>query len=140
MSQLNPYLSFNGNCREAMEFYRDSLGGELSIQTIEEANMSGDFPDMKDKIMHSALLKNGSVLLMASDFLGPGSLVSGNNISLTLNCDSEDEVNNLFSKLSDGGHITHPPKEEFWGGVYADFADKYGINWMLNYQKTPMQI
>jgi PhnB protein len=92
-------------------------------------------PEMKDKVMHSTLMKEGVVLLMASDMMG-SELKTGNSITLMIDCSSEDEIRTLFSKLSEGGNVTHQLKEEFWGGLFGHFVDKYGILWMLNYQKN----
>lgn len=134
---LNPYLTFEGNCREAMTFYKDCLGGELTMQTVGESPACKDMPsENQEKIMHAALMKNGTVLLMASDDLGPEKVVRGNNISLSLQCTSDEEINSLFPKLAEGGKITMPLAEQFWGGRFGMLTDQFGMNWMMNHQKT----
>jgi PhnB protein len=138
MAQLNPYIRFDGNCRAALNFYKDCLGGELSIMTIGESPMGKELPDKKDEVMHGALMKNKQMLLMGADMIGAEGLSRGNDITISLDCADEGEINTLFSKLSAGGKVTHPLKEEFWGGIYGDFTDKYGVSWLLNYQKKPM--
>lgn len=133
MAQLNPYLRFNGNCREAMSFYKECLGGELTIQTVGESPMASQMPEAKDLIMHSALKKEGFTL-MASDMIEPGKIVKGNNISLSISGADEKEIKTYFSKLSLGGKVTHALKEEFFG-LYGDLVDKFGIKWMFESDK-----
>jgi PhnB protein len=130
MTQLNPYLTFNGNCREAMEFYKQCLGGELSLQTFAESPMGDQTPaDMRNNVMHSLLKKDG-IVLMASDMMGPGELTKGNAITLCINGGTKEELQGFFTKLSEGGTVSHPLKEEFFG-TYGDLTDKFGINWMF---------
>lgn len=135
MAQINAYLTFDDNCREAMEFYKECLGGELFIQTLGESPVAEQMPGAsKDSIMHASLTKN-SLVLMASDMMGKEKLIQGNNVSLSLNCENEEEINTLFNKLSAGGQITMPLGEQFWGAIFGMFTDKFGIHWMLNYDK-----
>ena len=91
-------------------------------------------PEARNKIMHASLTRD-SLALMASDMMGEDRLVKGNTISLLLNCSSKDEIETWFSKLSKGGKVHHPLKEEFWGSVFGDFTDKFGMRWMLNWDK-----
>jgi PhnB protein len=135
MPQIVPYLTFGGNCREAMTFYKQALGGDLNIQTVGESPMAQQMPPEAHKnVMHSALT-NGTMNLYASDQMGSDGITPGNTITLLINCTSEAEINSLFSKLSAGGKVVHPLKEEFWGSIYGDFSDKFGIRWMMNWDK-----
>ena len=96
MTQINAYLNFNGNCREAMTFYQQCLGGELTLQTIEGSTVEAQCPAaMKDQILHASLLKE-SLVLMASDMTGPDGFIKGNTIALSLNCSSEKEIKTFF--------------------------------------------
>jgi len=134
MTQINAYLHFNGNCREAMTFYQGCLGGKLALQTVGESPMAGQMPAAAQKnILHAALTHDG-ITLMGSDMIGPEGVKKGNIVSLTLVCSSKEEIVTFFSKLSAGGKVAHPLKEEFFG-TYGDLTDKYGINWMFNYEK-----
>jgi PhnB protein len=136
MTQINAYVGFNGQCREAMAFYQGCIGGDLTIQTVGESPMAGQCPAaMHGQVMHSSLAK-GPLLLMGSDMTDPGGFTKGNNIALSLNCSSDDEINDFFSKLSAGGHIIDPLKVQFWGGTFGVFTDKFGIRWMLHYDKN----
>jgi PhnB protein len=132
--QLNPYLFFDGNCRDAMNFYKDALNAELKMQTVGETPAASQMPpETHTRIMHAVLSKGGP-FLMASDMMGP-ELERGNGVSLTLNCNSEEEIKSVFEKLSMGGKVTSPLKTEFWGGTFGQFTDKFGIMWMLSYEK-----
>jgi PhnB protein len=136
MTQINAYLNFNGNCREAMHFYKDCLGGELTLQTVEDSPIEEQCPAaMKNQILHSSLTK-GALLLMGSDMVGPDGYIKGNTIALSLNCSSEDEINTFYTKLSAGGKIIDPLKVQFWGAMFGVFNDKYGTRWMLMYDKN----
>jgi len=134
MKQINAYLHFNGNCREAMTFYKECLGGELTLTTVGESPMTAQMPEMKDMIMHSVLKKDGLVL-MASDTMEPEGATKGNTISLCLIGANAEELKPIFSKLSKGGKVTHELKEEFFG-TYGDLTDKFGIDWMFQADST----
>jgi len=135
MTQINAYLNFNGNCRDAMTFYKNCLGGELMLQTVEGSPIEAQCPaGLKHQILHSSLTKN-ALILMGSDMVGPGGLKEGNNISLSLSCSSEEEANNYFSNLADGGRIQEDLKLQFWGAMFGVVNDKFGITWMLTYHK-----
>jgi PhnB protein len=136
MTQINAYLNFDGTCREAMTFYKDCLGGELTLQTIEGSPFEPQCPAaIKHHIMH-ATLTNGALLLMGSDMTGPDGLQKGNNVSLSLNCSTEEEINRFFSVLSESGKIHEPLRDQFWGAIFGCVTDKFGIRWMLNYDKN----
>ena len=137
MTQINAYVSFSGNCREAMTFYKECLGGELTLQTVGGSPIEAQCPAaMKDQILHSTLMKDGSLLLMGSDMVAPDGFIKGNNIALSVNCSSEGEINEFFSSLSASGKIIDPLKEQFWGAIFGVLTDKFGIRWMFNYDKN----
>lgn len=135
MTQLTAYLHFNGNCREAMTFYQECLGGELVLLPISDSPMAGDFPaDKKDQILH-ADLRLGSFMLMGDDLhVGPGDVI-GHAVSLMLECGSEAEITDLFAKLSAGGEVLHPLEHTFWNSLFGDFTDQFGFHWFLNFSK-----
>ena len=135
MTQINAYLSFSGNCREALAFYKVCLGGALSLQTVAGSPMEAGCPGaMKHQILHGSLTRNG-LILMGSDMVGPEGLMKGNNISLSLSCSSEREINQFFSALSEGGKVIEPLKLQFWGAMFGVLTDKFGIRWMLTYEE-----
>ena len=132
--QVNPYLTFNGNCREAMCFYQECLGGDLLFQTIGESPLSGELPEqVKNLILHATLIK-GKLIIMASDVVGEDGLLQGNTVVLLLHCNSEKEIKNCYKKLSRGGVQHCPVETNFYGALHGNLTDKYGYNWMLNYQ------
>lgn len=104
------------------------------MQTVGESPMADQMPDAKEDILHARLGK-GDLVLMASDMCGPEELVQGNTISLSLNCGSEDEIRMYFSALSSGGKITMPLADQFWGAIFGQLTDKFGMKWMFNYEK-----
>jgi PhnB protein len=134
MANLSPYLHFNGNCREAMTFYKQCLGGELNLMSMGESPMGNKVPpEQKNRIMHSTL-KNGSFQIMAADMMGPDPTTGGTALSLSLEFDNNNELDSVFKKLSAGGKVRHAPKEEFFG-YYADLTDRFGFDWMLVHAK-----
>jgi len=131
-TRINPYLNFNGNCREAMTFYRDCLGGKLMLQVIADSPAAAHMPpEAHQNIMH-AVLQRDELIIMGSDMIGDG-LKEGNSVALMLDCSSEDEIYSLYDKLSAGGQPTHPLKEEFWGAIFGNLNDKFGNSWLLNF-------
>jgi PhnB protein len=136
MSSIHSYLTFNGNCREAMNFYKKCLGGELVLQTIGESPMADKMPSkMKESILHSKLTK-GDLILMASDMVGENGLIKGNAVSLMLNCNSEEEIKTYYVNLSADGQATHPLEISFWGALFGDLTDKFGNQWLLHFDNN----
>lgn len=134
MKQICVYLTFNGNCREAMLFYRECLGGELSFQTIGESLLSDDMPPtMRNTILH-ATLKKDNFMIMATDMVGDEGLIKGNAVSLMLHCASEKEARDRYVKLSRGGRQVQPLEINFWGALFGNLTDRFGNHWVLNYQ------
>jgi PhnB protein len=133
MARLHPYLNFDKNCRQAMNFYKDCFGGELFLQTVGESpEMAAQMPpEWKDCIIH-ATLTSGDLVLMASD-LNRNERVEGNTVHLIVNCKSEEEINQFFSKMSDGAEIIEPVADVPWGAKYGELRDKFGKYWMFNY-------
>jgi len=136
MSNIVSYLSFPGNCREAMSFYKECLGGELTMQTVAESPMAGQMPaEMGQHIMHSSL-RSGGLTVMASDM--NNNFIPGNAVNLCIVCDSEEELNTYFNKLSEGGTVNHPVSK-FFAGTMGDLTDRFGINWMFYYGENAQQ-
>jgi PhnB protein len=135
MKSFNAYLIFNGNCRQAMEFYAKSLGADLQLMTYGQGPSGGpgcEIPEhAKDKIMHAHLQK-GTAVLMASDGRPDQPATIGNNLWVSLDCENLQEIEKAFSALSDGASITMPLQGTFWAARFAMLTDKFGTNWMLN--------
>jgi PhnB protein len=126
---LNAYLMFDGNCREAMTFYQSLFGGTLKSMTFGEVDDSCP-KAMRDSIMHSSLTTEELVLL-GSDNPEPKPLGSG-NISLALNGSDEQRLTQIFNKLSEEGKIVIPLERQMWGDLFGVVSDRFGIDWMVN--------
>lgn len=133
--QLTPYLSFDGNAKQALEFYKEVLGGEIiGLQTFGEADYPTP-PEADNRVMHAKLSK-GDISLMFSDTFPGQSVVIGTNISLTLEPESDEEIQSLYDALRKGGKALTELEDTFWGAKYARVQDQFGIIWELNYQKS----
>ena len=144
MATVNVYLTFNGNCLEAFNFYKSIFGGEFPY--------TGRFKDMPpqegvpplteefgEKIMHISLPISSETMLMGSDIGGPwaSNFIHGNNFSISVNTESAQEADKLYKGLSEGGHATMPMSKTFWGSYFGMLSDKFGINWMVSFDETP---
>jgi PhnB protein len=137
MKALNTYLNFDGTTGQAMKFYQQCLGGDLHLMPFSE--VPGDYPkEAKDRIMH-ARLAVGPLTLMASDIMPGMQFHQGNNFSICLDCESNEEIERLFSALGNGGKTTMPLHDAFWGARFGMVADKFGISWMFNFEKPRQQ-
>lgn len=132
MARLNSYLNFNDQCREAMNFYKDCLGGELTFTTIGESPMASQMPpSMKDAILHASLTI-GNNMLMGSD-MRRKQVTESDGISLCLNCDSGEEITEFYNNISKGGTVKEPLNEMPGGAKIGVVTDKYGKSWMFYY-------
>lgn len=136
MASLNCYITFNGNCKEAMMFYHQCLGGNLEMRFLRDSPMGINFPEsMGDFILHSSL-KNGSMALLGTDIAEFGDFSKGSAVSIFVNCHSETEAHEIFNKLMAESIRYEPLSQTFWGDWYASVTDKFGISWMLFCEKT----
>ncbi len=127
---LNPYLNFNGNTAEAMKFYHSVLGGDLTMQTFEDAKMAAT-PEMKSMIVH-ALLKNDALTFMASDTQPSMKATFGSNVHLSISGGDSERLTKIFNGLAQGGTVTMPLAKQFWGDTFGMLTDKFGVHWMVN--------
>ncbi|MEO9885558.1 MAG: VOC family protein [Balneola sp.] len=130
MKWISPYLFFQGNCEEAITFYKNCLGGELAVQRFGDTEMPVE-ESYKDKIMH-AELTIGDLKIMFSDGAPHKEITSGDNIQLNLGFDDEEELEKVFKKLAEGGTITMPLEVTFWQAKFGMLVDKFGVRWMVN--------
>ncbi|GAA4562590.1 VOC family protein [Planotetraspora kaengkrachanensis] len=129
-SRLNPYISFAGNARQAMEFYKDVFGGTLVLNTYGNFGMQ-DSPDA-EKIMHGMLETDSGFTLMGAD-APPGMEPDfGNNISVSLSGDDAGELRGYWERLSGGGTVSVPLEKQMWGDAFGMCVDRFGITWMVN--------
>ncbi len=132
-ARLNPYITFAGNAREAMEFYQAALGGELEVNTFDEYGDAG--PD-GDKIMHANLETPDGFTLMASDTPPGMESPSGSSITVSLSGEDAEKLRGYWEKLTEGAEITMPLEQQVWGDEFGQFTDRFGIQWMVNITGT----
>ena len=128
-SRLNPYLTFDGNAREALDFYQRIFGGEVAVNTFAEF---GGPPETAEQIMHGILETDNGFTLMAAD-PAPGQTISpGNNFSVSLSGDDTDLLRGYWAELADAGTVTVPLEKQMWGDEFGMCVDRFGIAWMVN--------
>ena len=138
---VNAYVNFNGNCEEAFNFYRSVFGGNFAYfgRFKDVPSMDGNPVPAADadKIMHVSLPISKETILMGSDFSSsmPYPYAAGNNFGLSIAVGSRKDADRIFGGLSAGGKVTMPMADTFWGAYFGMFTDKYGVNWMVNYDK-----
>jgi PhnB protein len=138
MAQINPYIHFNGNAEEAFTFYKSVFGGEfISLSRFKDfPNPEYPFPeDEAEKIMHIALPIGKNSILMGSDtpqFLGKHN-ENETRSKISISAETKDEADQLFNRLSRGGKIEIPITDSPWGSYFGMFRDKYGIEWMVDF-------
>lgn len=125
---LNPYLHFAGTARDAITFYQSVFGGELSVNTFGEMGLEGD---QAEQVMH-AQLDAPDLVIMASDTPPGETLTAGGTVTLSLSGDDDAKLRGWFDALSDGGEVHVPLAKQMWGDVFGQFADKYGVVWLVN--------
>lgn len=132
-TRLNPYLHFHGNAREAMEFYRGALGGDLTVTTFGEGGVPHD-PADADKVMHAQLERGDGQALMAADSPtgqpGGGSGFSG--VSMSLSGEDEAELTGSWQKLQEGATVLQPLEAAPWGDTFGMLTDRFGVTWFVN--------
>jgi PhnB protein len=128
-TRLNPYISFGDNAREAMTFYQQALGGELTINTFGEY---GDTSDSANLVMHSTLETEDGLTLMAADTPPGMEQRAGNNITVSLSGDDADTLRHRFEALAEGGTIGTPLEKQVWGDEFGQLTDRFGIGWLVN--------
>jgi len=135
-TRLNPYISFKDNAKQALAFYQSVFGGELTMSTFSEAGMPVD-PTEKDLIMHGQLISPNDLVLMAADTPSHMTRNPGDNITVSLSGEDEDELAGYWHKLTDGATITAPLDKAPWGDTFGMLTDKFGTNWMVNIAGSP---
>jgi PhnB protein len=140
MASVNAYVNYDGNCGQAFDFYKSVFGGDFQAK-MKFADMPGTeamSARERDLVMHVALPIGKSAVLMGSDWpshLGP--MVRGNSFSVAIAAESQAEADKLFQGLSAGGQVTMPMSDAPWGAYFGMFTDKFGIQWLVNFEKKP---
>ncbi|MDR0229166.1 MAG: VOC family protein [Flavobacteriaceae bacterium] len=140
MATTNTYLTFDGNCEEAFNFYKSVFGGEfMYIGRFGEIPSTPEFTipeEDKNKIMHVSLPIGQSILMGSDTSCGnPNPVIQGNNFSVSVATDTQEEADDLFAKLAIGGTVIMPIEDMFWGDYFGMILDKFGIQWMVNFSR-----
>ena len=130
MRDIVAYLNFDGNCEEAMTFYASAL--VVPLELMKFADMPECPPVAEKRIMHARITK-GPVVLMASDTMPGMPLHQGNNFSISVQCESAHEIDSFFAALGEGGKVTMPLQDQFWGARFGMLTDRFGVQWMFNF-------
>ena len=135
MKSLDAFLTFDGTFREARTFYSDARGASLDMM---DASQGPCAPEDAGRILHARICK-GNLRLMASDTMStmPQQIKMGNNFTLSLDCENTEEQDDAFARLSSGGTVRMALQDTFWGARFGMLTDKFGVAWMLNFDKTP---
>lgn len=128
---LNPYLNFDGNAREAMEFYEGVFGGKLNVATFADYHAASD-PSEDDLVMHADLEGSRGIRFMAADTPKRMKFEPGTNISMSLSGEDEAELRGYFDKLSQGGTVMMPLEKAQWGDMFGMCTDRFGVRWLVN--------
>jgi PhnB protein len=129
-SRLNPYISFDGTARQALEFYESVFGGELALNTYGQSG-APDAPEA-DKIMHGMLTADNGFTLMGADMPPGKEYKRGNTTAISLSGDDDEELRGYWTRLSDGGTVSVPLEKQMWGDVFGMCTDRFGVDWMVN--------
>ena len=129
-SRLNPYISFDGDAREALEFYKSVFGGELSLSTFGE--LGGQDTPNPDKIMHGMIETDSGFTLMCADTPPGMEHEPGNNFAVSLSGDDGDELRGYWEQLTGDGIVTVALEKQVWGDEFGMCVDRFGISWMVN--------
>ena len=141
MATVNIYLTFNGNCEEAFNFYQSVFGGEIPymgrFKDMPPGEDSKLNPGEENRIMHVSLPISKETMLMGSDTGGDwaSGYSQGNNFAISITADSKQEADKLFKGLSAGGKVTMPPGKTFWSEYFGMLTDKFGISWMVSFDE-----
>lgn len=137
MAAIEPYINFAGKTAEALDFYKSVFGGKAEMQLAKDTPNAGNTPPEKlDQVFHGAVITEAGFTILGSDMMSAGEQPVNNVISLALMTDSEAQLRDWFNKLSDGGKVVWPVRDSEWGSLYGQCVDKYGIQWMFNYDKN----
>ena len=140
MAIVNIYLTFNGNCKEAFDFYASVLQ-----QKISDFNLFGEMPPQpgfelseadKNRVMHVTLPISKETSLMGSDTFPHQPVSFGDNFSISISPDSKKEADRIFKELAEGGNVVMPMADTFWNAYFGMVKDKFGVNWMINFDSS----
>lgn len=134
--EFSAYLMFNGDCEAAINFYKEALDANLlHFQRFGDSDMPDLDPALKDKVLHCGIEKDGFIIMASDSNVPSGGVVRGDNVQLSINHNSEGEIDKIFAAISAGGKVTMPLQDTFWGAKFGMCVDKFGVSWMFNYDR-----
>lgn len=139
MSRLLTYLTFNGNCREAMTFYHTCFGGKIQFQTINDSPLGSKLSPQMQQYILQASISTDHFTLMGTDMVGEQGLVQGNAVSIWVECNSSSEVYTYYQKLAEKGNAYQPIEQTFSGALLGGLSDKFGKHWLLHCKNDSIQ-
>jgi len=131
--KLTPYLNFAGNAEEALSFYAAVFGGEITMLSRYGVSPMPSDDDWKEKLIHARLLFEGNLIMLSDSFKGQPAVGTG-NVQLSMEISDAAKIDTIFSALAEGGTVTMPLQEQFWGAKFGMLTDKFGISWMFNHE------
>ena len=129
-TRLNPYINFDGDARQALEFYRSVFGGELSVMTF--GDMGNPDTTVNGRVMHGQLETTAGYTLMCSDIMPGMPFVPGTTITVSLSGDEAEELRGYWDRLAEGGTVTVTLEKQVWGAEFGQLTDRFGVAWMVN--------
>jgi len=130
--KLAPYISFQGNCEDALGFYNAIFNGKVTIEQRYDVPEMNAPEEYRDKVLHASLQFRDNVLFASDTFPGQKAKKAGGNVSLSILVDDKEEGGRIFDSLAEGGKVHHAYEKQFWGDWHGNLTDKYGIRWMVN--------
>lgn len=140
MAAINPYLMFNGTCEEAFLFYKSVFGGDFPYigkykdAPAEEGEVLSE--EALNRVMHVSLPIGNTILMGSDSHPRYGDVGFGDNFSISINAESREEADKMFNGLSAGGKVEMAMNDTFWGSYFGMFKDKFGVNWMVSFDKN----
>jgi PhnB protein len=137
--QLTPSIAFKGNAEEALSLYREALGGDLEIHRFAGSPCEAQAPpEWRDKVLYGALRTNAGVIAAMDASPNCHEIHPGDNFSIAIQADSDDDASSIFSKLSAGGNVLMPFEKTFFAEKFGMLVDKFGVRWMISYAVAPV--
>jgi PhnB protein len=130
--KLVPYISFQGNCEEALEFYKNIFNGKITIEQRYDVPEMQAPEEYQDKVLHTSLQFGDNMILACDTFPGQTTKKTSGDVSLSVLIDDHEEGKRIFDALAEGGTIHHAYEKQFWGDWHGNLTDKYGFRWMVN--------
>lgn len=138
MKKFSPYISFNGDCKRALDFYQQVFNGEIKNISFYRDSPVEISDEDEDRVMH-AVFQSEAVYFLAADTMPDSSVVVGDNISLSLEFEHESEMERIYHLMAEHGTVIMPLQDTFWGSSFGMLVDQFGLSWMFNWENPEEQ-